>query len=225
MRSLSTQSISRTLISEHSWLFPALLSTAGMAMLVMRMLFTGQILFLFYAWNLFLAWIPIGALWMAGSSGNKVIRALWYLLWLLFLPNAAYLVTDLMHIDPDRGMIFWADLIMGLLFAMAGLSISILSIEQVASRLRRGQTLFSLIVIILVSTGVYIGRILRWNSWDAVLRPLDILFELTRILHTPGDRFHLLSFTALFVILHLIFNPLFGDKETRSSLLSRPKHH
>ena len=213
MRSLSARPTLRALLAGHPWLVPALLSAAGMAMLILRVLFTGRILFLFYTWNLFLAWIPAAALWMAMNSERKAIRALSYLLWLLFLPNAAYLVTDLVHIDPDRGMIFWSDLVMGLLFAMAGLSISVLGIEQVANRLRRGRLLFSLLVIFLVSAGVYVGRVLRWNSWDALLRPHEILGELALILHTPGERFQLLFFTALFVMLHVIFYPLFGKKE------------
>ena len=132
----------------------------------------------FLVWNLFLAWIPLGlALWFS------VIRrgwALWLVgsVWLAFLPNAPYLVTDLVHLG-DRQHGLWRHVLQfgfaawtGTLLGVVSLRVVHLSIER-----RRGRAAGWLLVAAstgLCAVGVVIGRFQRWNSWDIVTRPAAI---------------------------------------------------
>jgi uncharacterized membrane protein len=156
------------------------LSLFVLAMLAVRMLYTGTRVQGGLAWNLFLAWIPfVLALVLyersrAGASW-RVLAAL-SLLWLAFFPNAPYLVTDLKHVGNGGQVPVLYDVLLLSAAAWLGLLLGLTSlflVHAVARRLIGVLDAWALVVAVLAlsSFGIYLGRVQRWNSWDLVAHP------------------------------------------------------
>ncbi|MGC4119991.1 MAG: DUF1361 domain-containing protein [Myxococcales bacterium] len=155
--------------------------------------------FHFLMWNLFLATIPWVAAWSFARARWRVAQVVSGLAWLLFLPNAPYLVTDLVHFRTRPPVPWWFDVMLFASFALAGCAFGWASLELVHRRLVRtlGLLRSSLAIaaaIVLSGFGVYLGRFERWNSWDLVTRPGQVLADCAEALHSPKA----LVFTALF---------------------------
>jgi uncharacterized membrane protein len=162
-----------------------------MLLLVIRTFYTGYLLFAFLVWNLILAWLPfLLATVVIMFHGKHYVTFFFSILWLLFFPNALYIVTDLLHLWPRGDVPLWYDMILLMSFALTGLCLGFASLAmmqtQAADRWGRGGGwLFVLAVLALSGFGVYIGRFLRWNSWDVFSNPLSLLIDLHVNLTTP----------------------------------------
>ena len=172
-----------------SLLFASVVSTG---MVVVRIHYSAQGRYVFLVWNLFLAWLPFVFSWLAYRFHRKKLwLTLFGCLWLLFLPNSPYLVTDLIHIRPLGNVPLWYDAIMIFSFALTGLFLGFLSLYLMQALVVRrfGESLswlFVLSALALSSFGVYIGRFLRWNSWDLFIQPITLLRDITHSLLNPG---------------------------------------
>jgi len=132
----------------------------------------------FMVTNLFLAWIPLALSYaIAWAARREVTRPALPLLacaWILFLPNAPYLVTDIVHLHRDEVNVVNA--IELTLLALCGLLIAVKSVQLVQ---RAVETLWGVAagwravqaIIVLAALGVYIGRVLRWYSWTLLQHP------------------------------------------------------
>ncbi len=162
-------------------------------LLTMRIKVTGSFFYLFLAWNLFLAFIPYSITLLVQSKKNWHHNT-WILLpifgvWLLFLPNTPYLITDLQHLRHTSQNIVWYDAMLLFSFAAYGLFIMTLTIQDMKRILSKkiASKWFPFVLIsifILCGFGIYLGRFLRWNSWDILQNPMA-LFEdiIMRIRH------------------------------------------
>jgi uncharacterized membrane protein len=134
----------------------------------------------FLRWNLFLAWVPLGLAyavsWAARREITRPALPLLALAWIAFLPNAPYLVTDLVHLREGYNT---PNLIVLSLLALAGLLIGVKSVQLVqravdniwgeAAGWRAVQ-----VITVLLAFGVYLGRELRWNSWTIIQQPSEL---------------------------------------------------
>lgn len=147
--------------------------------------FTDSRIFLFLNWNLFLAFIP----WVLTQltiltpriERSKIAIFLLMLVWLLFFPNAPYILTDLIHLKHRSNVPMWFDLILILSFAWTGLMYGLMSLWEIERILgnffKRKYVIFlSMGLLFLCSFGVYLGRFLRWNSWDVINEP-DLIIQ------------------------------------------------
>ena len=158
------------------------------ALVVVRNVHTDTSNFRYLIWNLFLAWIPFALAvfvydrWRR-RRGGLLLLALG-VLWLLFFPNAPYIATDFVHLRHDPQAPFWYDAVTIAAFAWMGvlLGFASLYLMQTVVRQWRGAVagwIFAFGAIALGSLGIYLGRFLRLNSWDALEHPS----VLPRILH------------------------------------------
>jgi uncharacterized membrane protein len=156
-----------------------------------RFIYTDTKVFLFLNWNLFLAFIPwaLTSLVIIKPKFQKSRLTLIVLLgtWLLFFPNAPYILTDLFHLRLKSAMPIWFDLILILSFAWTGLLFGFLSLWDIEKLLRNFMKRTSVIIIsvgllFIGSFGIYVGRFLRWNSWDILTEPFKLIYDI-------GDRF------------------------------------
>jgi uncharacterized membrane protein len=166
-----------------------------------RVGYTGRGTYLFFCWNLLLAWVPLGlSLVLARrptseGPGGRLLTGALGAAWLAFFPNAPYLVTDLVHLRARNPVPLWFDAILVLTFALTGLGlafVSLLLVHRLVER-RRGAAagwLFVAAVAVLTGLGIYLGRFLRWNSWDLVTRPSDLVEEIAGWLLDPGSHLH-----------------------------------
>lgn len=156
----------------------ALTCLAGLAWLA-RSFVTGP-RFVFLWWNLFLAWVPwVLSAWYVRKPRHWATSALVASAWLAFFPNAPYLVTDLVHLKARPPVPFWYDVLLLSSFALAGCALGWTSLDMMRQRVerargRRWSVLAVTLVVALTGFGVYLGRFLRWNSWDVVTQPLEL---------------------------------------------------
>jgi uncharacterized membrane protein len=160
----------------------------------------------FLVWNLFLAWLPLGfALLAERPRLERRDRWGWAVLWMLFFPNAPYIFTDLIHVGPPRDPKVWVELGIVLLFAMTALVVGFLSLHRMQQLVARHYGPWAGWSVVALSSmmgaaGVAVGRFLRWNSWDALLRPLHLMQDLWRWLtQLPSDRYTVV-FLGLFTL-------------------------
>ncbi len=113
-----------------SCLFSCLMITA-------RILYTGQLLFIFLLWNLFLAYLPyaIPLLLTQQWIKDKVKFAAAFTCWIIVLPNSFYIITDLFHLGINNDVPLWFDLALIFSFAWNGLVMGVLSIWEMEKRL------------------------------------------------------------------------------------------
>lgn len=135
----------------------------------------------FLIWNLFLAWIPFiiayftYTMTMSRRQIFLVVPAAAFF-WLIFFPNAPYILTDFQHLARLRDMPVWYDVMLLVWFAFTGLLLGMVSLFLMQEVIRRefGRWIgwiFVAVVSVLTSAGVYVGRFLRWNSWDVFRDP------------------------------------------------------
>lgn len=130
----------------------------------------------FLFWNLFLAIIPAAAALILTRTRNTAAAILLFLIWLGFLPNAPYIVTDFIHLTPNPPVPLWFDVALLISFAGTGLLLAYSSVVDVqgvvAARFNAIAGWFvALGSLILSGFGIYLGRFLRWNSWDPLSNP------------------------------------------------------
>jgi uncharacterized membrane protein len=196
-----------------------------------RTVIAGSLEYFFLVWNVFLAWIPLGLAYLARIFAGKrrsmhIFIPLAALLWILFFPNAPYILTDLLHLaHPRAGVPLWFDMLMIIWFAWTGLLLGLVSLFLmhgiVIRRFGRAAGWgFVLSAGFLSSLGVYIGRFLRWNSWDLFLQPLVRISDLMYYAAHPGMRSILFigGFSALFLFIYIMlyaFGLLFQEQSKR----------
>ena len=177
-------------------LFMGGLSLLCFSFSIFRFIYTDTKVFLFLNWNLFLAFVP----WAVTSvtilkpklQTYRITIFILLSIWLLFFPNAPYILTDLFHLRLKSAMPKWFDLILILSFAWTGLVFGFLSlwdIEKILSKSmnRIWMSLISVCLLFIGSFGIYLGRYLRWNSWDIINEPFHLIYDITDRLVNPFD--------------------------------------
>lgn len=165
-------------------------------MLCARVVATGDLTYVFLLWNLFLAFVPYAVShWLSRSirvMENKWMLALALAVWLLFIPNSFYILTDLFHLRNIRSAPKWFDLLLLLSFAWNGLLFGIVSLRKIEVILQavsgRSSSLFIVFVVMWLNAfGIYIGRFLRYNSWDVITQPFSLFGDMLQMLLYPFD--------------------------------------
>ena len=177
--------------------------TFSLLLLLVRVILTGQLTYAFLAWNLFLAWIPFAISQKLSVANNWWKILLLFSAWLLFLPNAPYIITDFLHLRQRPPIPYWYDILLLFSAALNGLLLGLASLLVVEKFLiqRYGNRISALLMFcsfFLSSFGVYIGRYLRWNSWDIITNPNDIASDILERVLNPFDHFGTWSVTFLF---------------------------
>lgn len=183
-----------------------LTGTAMLAVLWMvRIVFTHTISFTFLFWNLILAWVPFAITRYMLAQG-KMSSLKWeacFVAWLLFLPNAPYIVTDLVHLKHRDGVPIWFDAVMIFTAALSGLWIGCISLLQMETLWRKQfpkvkTVYFTAVTLLLCGFGIYLGRVLRFNSWDIITDPISLLQVIAHCVVYPWHNLSAWMITLLF---------------------------
>lgn len=163
-------------------------------------------------WNLFLAWIPFVLAYAAYTlSWSRrwlyIIIPVTAFVWLIFFPNAPYILTDLQHLARQSvDTPLWYDVIMLIWFSWTGMLLGLVSLYLMQEIIQRtfGRAVgwsFVLLVSVLGSFGVYLGRFVRFNSWDLLQDPGEVAVTILGLVIDPTLR--LMAFTLLFAAFYL----------------------
>jgi uncharacterized membrane protein len=182
---------------------------------IFRFVYSDTKMFLFLNWNLFLAFLP----WLFSSvllinprfQNIKLVLYGLVISWLLFFPNAPYILTDLFHLRLNTTMPIWFDLVLILSFAWVGLLFGFMSLWDIENLLskrinKRFIPFISFGLLFLGSFGIYIGRYLRWNSWDIIQQPYSLAYDISDRIVNPFHHPRTWGMTVfMFIFLSIIY--------------------
>lgn len=154
----------------------------GVMLMFLRVVLPVEKSFLFLLWNVFLALVPmfISLVLRPYSDTRKFYQVLPFLIvWLMFFPNAPYMLTDYRHLQGSYGLAFAIDFITIFYFAILAFVIAVISLNDIRQILDRylSKTIVVIVmtfVCLLSGFGVFIGRDMRFNSWDLLSRPMEV---------------------------------------------------
>ncbi len=191
-------------------------SAVSVGLLAARMIASQQPTYWFLAWNLVLAWVPLGlAWWLIArlrtkpwlSFGNLVLTALW----IGFLPNAFYIASDIIHLTETGAVSLLYDVVMFLSFTFNGFVLGYLGLFGIHQELKKRlspRASYGLVagVLLLCSFAIYLGRYLRWNSWDILVNPAGLIFDVSEPFLNPSGHPQVFTTTAMvFVLLMSVY--------------------
>ncbi len=221
--------ISRQRLLALLWLVAA--SCLCVGILAARMVYMQNGSYRFMLWNLFLAWVPLVCALLLERARGRFAVGVCAVAWLVFLPNAPYMLTDVAHVGGRSSNWFWYDLIMFLSYALVGLLLGYVSLyivqKKVAERFGNARAwLFAILTLGLCSFGIYLGRFERFNSWDVIFNPLEIALAIWSRVRHPFDYpwTYALSFmlAALLVLVYAGLHSFATTTRESSALQSQP---
>ncbi len=199
--------------TETLWLFCCAIFCIALSFY--RIYFTQKWFFLFLNWNLFLAIVPylLSSLLVNNKylNNSKIAFVLVLIVWILFFPNSPYIFTDLFHIKIRKIIPIWYDLVLILSFAFTGILFGFKSLNQLvqisASFInKKVQNTAIVLLFFLSSYGIYLGRFLRWNSWDLMNEPTKLLADVSDHITNPSEN---ISVWAMTLVMGLFLNMLY----------------
>jgi uncharacterized membrane protein len=188
-------------------------------LITFRILYSGTLRFFFMLWNIFLAWVPyiLSTYFKQYRQKEKWKQLFLFATWLLFFPNALYIVTDLVHLQGESNIPWWYDAVLLFASSFIGIVMAFISLRKAEIYLK---TIFNKFlvspcmagILFLGSFGVYLGRFQRWNSWDVVNNPLLLGVDILSIIAHPLQNYKVwaitLLFTAIYSLLYLFIKML-----------------
>ncbi|MEP6844532.1 MAG: DUF1361 domain-containing protein [Panacibacter sp.] len=177
------------------------------AMVVLRFLYTDDKQYFFYPWNLFLATMPLFFSRQLNRVKKFNLKASMLLFcWLLFLPNAPYIITDLFHFQERPLIPYWFDLLIVISGAWNGIALCIISLMQVERFLAKHikpkwRFPCTIALITLCSYGIFLGRYKRYNSWNIITNPGNLIHTFISHIAEPREHIQAWMFTVSFAML------------------------
>jgi uncharacterized membrane protein len=189
----------------------ALANLLSVMLYLLRVAGTGSWRYWYMTWNLFLGWLPLLFAW---GLVRHLQKKRWLdpqgialtVLWLLFLPNSFYLVSDLIHLETTGEINILFDAVMFFSFIVNGYIAGMWSVYIVQRQLKRRldeATTVALVtgVFLLCGFAIYLGRTLRWNTWDVFVNPAGVLFDASEGIINPLSHPQVLVTTGSFFLL------------------------
>jgi len=190
------------------------------SLLAVRIPVNGRMGMHFMIWNLFLAWIPyLISLTLERTKRNKKIGVLSFvvlIIWLLFFPNAPYMITDFQYVGNYENRLLWLNIVTLISFAWTGLLLGYLSLREVQLFLGRHLSqrwTWSIVIMAMVaaSYGIFLGRYQRWDSWNILTQPVNLVTDIIHTITTPRAVGMTLSL-SVFLILGYLSLTVLGQK-------------
>lgn len=196
-------------------------SLIAITMLLLRVKLTHSIYLLFLLWNLFLAAIPyslstiIKTDFRLRRSNLKNLGII--IIWLLFIPNTFYLITDFVHLNPSNLYRYIFDFALLSSFTIAGFYFGILSINTIYKQIQFFYSntisrIFLISISYLCAFGIYIGRVLRFNSWDIISNPFSLIKSILDSIFLLETLVFTIELGTLILIVNSIYIQFNSDK-------------
>ncbi|MBC7451662.1 MAG: DUF1361 domain-containing protein [Cytophagales bacterium] len=185
-------------------------TSLSLLLLAARMGYSSSLSYVFLAWNLLLAFIPylISTTIHSGKLKGIIVFPAG-IIWLLFLPNALYIITDFKHLRERPFIPVWYDCLLLFSFSALALLFGLLSFYHVNQVLKRYlskpfQHILLVFISIITGFGVYLGRVERWNSWDFFTHTPDLVSESLILMTKPYVWLFSLTYGLAFLFMYYI---------------------
>lgn len=190
----------------------SILYLLGLAVLlnILRIILFGNTSFIYILWNIFLAFIPffITSILILNTKKDDIVKPFFiisFILWLLFLPNAPYVVTDFIHLGRIHSVPIVYDMFLLFTSASVALLMGLYSISHMEKMLllkfsKKVTNILIAIIILFTSFGVYLGRFLRFNSWDFFISHNSLVTSIWKIFTESNGYANVYGYTLLFFI-------------------------
>jgi len=209
-----------------------LVSLLCFALLGLRAQATGTTRYWFIPENLLLAWAGLAFGWLLVRKLQTKRWLSWQnivlsVLWLFFLPNTWYVITDYLHVYATGEISQLYDIVLVGTLVIVGFTLGFTSLylvhREILKRLSSAQALAVIELVILFSSfAIYLGRILRWNSWDLVTNTSGLIINVSDRVSDPAGNPHALNITGLFfVLLSVIYYAIYRISLSFSPSVSR----
>lgn len=175
---------------------------------VLRVIIWGKMSLIFILWNILLAFIPFFISFILLSLSkekklSKIIFIIGFIIWMLFIPNAPYIVTDFIHLGEIRSVPMIYDVFLIFSSASVGLMLgfhSFFHIEQIIKTKYspRVTSLIMSLIMIIISFGIYLGRFMRFNSWDVFVNHTSLIKNVWKIFSQSTANTEVFLYTGLF---------------------------
>lgn len=178
---------------------------------------TGSRAHSYLVWNLFLAWLPFLVTLRLVQVLHTKLWSSWEALmltivWFILLPNSFYMISDFIHIKEVSPANVLYDAVTFTSFIYTGFLLGFSSLYLVHLELKRRFTAraagtWIVATLLFCSFGIYIGRDLRWNSWDVLTNPAGLLFDVSdRLIHPAAYPQMLLAIVSFSVLLGSLYH-------------------
>jgi len=186
-------------------------SCVSFGILLVHTVLSHNFTYWYLAWNLLLAWLPLlFVVFLRRSLKYHPWLAwrpmVWTVLWLAFLPNSFYIVSDLLHLQGVSTSDILYDTVMMVSFMLNGLILGYISLYQVHQELKKRLSATSVncligLSLLVCSYAIFLGRDLRWSSWDLIINPQGILFDISNQVIDPRQHLQTFTITLMFFVL------------------------
>lgn len=194
-------------------------------LIFLRIFLFGSSSLKYILWNIFLAFIPFFISYtllslLKNNRLSKIIFIAGIIFWILFIPNAPYLVTDIIHIGEIRAVPIIYDALLLFNSALIGLLFGVYSISHIEQilKIKYSQKIASLVIfvtIFFISFGIYIGRFLRFDSWDIFENPISFTRAIGEIFMDKGYLVESFLYTILFFSFTSVFYLSWKSTQTK----------
>ncbi|MFA6355193.1 MAG: DUF1361 domain-containing protein [Candidatus Paceibacterota bacterium] len=177
---------------------------------ILRIILFGNTSFIYILWNVFLAAIPffISYILLLYTNKDNIIKPFFiigFILWLLFLPNSPYVITDFIHLGRFHAVPIMYDMFLLFASAWVALLMGLYSISHMEKILllkfsKKVTNILIITIILFTSFGVYVGRYLRFNSWDFFISNNSLITSIWKIFTESNGYANVYGYTALFFI-------------------------
>lgn len=199
----------KTISAFNRLLIAFLIFIAGL--ILARIVYSGNIRYLSMCWNIFLAWIPyiLSCYFSDYQEKEKWKQLFLFASWLLFFPNALYIVTDLIHLEEATHVPLWYDAVLLFASSFIGIMMAFVSLKKAENLMLsflnvRTVNLLVPVILFVASFGVYLGRFQRWNSWDVLHNPFALGIDIISRFVSPVDHLKTWAITFIFSMLYTL---------------------
>lgn len=194
-----------------------ILTILAVVLNILRVIIWGKMSLIYILWNILLAFIPflISFILLSLSKEkklSKIIFIIGFIIWMLFIPNAPYIVTDFIHLGEIHSVPMIYDVFLIFSSASVGLMLgfhSFFHIEQIIKTKYspRFTSLIMGLIMIIISFGIYLGRFMRFNSWDVFVNHTSLIKNVWKIFSQSTANIEVYLYTGLFFFfLYLSYN-------------------
>lgn len=173
--------------------------------------------------NLILSLIPVVLVFTLKGKLNQKIRVILLFLWLIFLPNTIYLITDIQYFVHQFKYLNFPEIVISILMygfvvamGIVTYMISLKPFENIISNnksFKKNKVILYILLNLLLAFAVILGKFQRTHSWYIFTQPLRVANDVYMVLTDLGMLICILLFWIIINIIFFTFKNFFEARK------------